>query len=466
MPVQSKFERKGFCAEPDYRSGPERDRDRILFSSALHRLAGISQIVNSIDLSGFHNRYQHTIKVAQVGRRLAESLIQKNKDQALLLGLNDDVVDIVEAACLAHDLGHPPFGHVGEETLNSLAERTAYDTDGRLSVNPQRATVPTYHSENCFEGNAQTFRILTKLAVRFPERGMNLMRATLSACLKYPWLRDGSDPKKRKKWGAYSSEFDDFLFAREHCPGEQQTVEAHIMDWADDIAYSVHDLEEFHRCNFFDWPLILAQSNAERIVEGAQARWFGCPDDAEDRLYRALNRIRSLAKLYPRVFEERYVGSRWQRYELRNLNSLLVSRYIGCVDLEERSELKTGLYVPDNYYDEVLILKEFTKQFVLTDPSLLAQQMGHRKIVTDLYKALIEDINNCWSTLDDANPVERTAVYSIVPERLRYLWEFRDENPIRFALDCIASLTEQEALEWHGRLSGTSSKSVLDPIVQ
>ncbi|MFQ1702252.1 deoxyguanosinetriphosphate triphosphohydrolase family protein [Loktanella agnita] len=464
MGVNSKYDRKGFFAQSDYRSGPERDRDRILFSSALHRLAGVSQIVNASDLSNFHTRYQHTIKVAQVGRRLAEALCAKDEDRCMKLDLN---ADIVEAACLAHDLGHPPFGHVGEHTLNDLAQRTSFDPSGQLRVGPIQESGTAFSVTNCFEGNAQTFRILTKLAVRFPDRGMNLMRATLAACLKYPWLRDGNDHKKKGKWGAYHSEKEQFEFARELETGEAQTIEAHVMDWADDIAYSVHDLEEFHRCNFFDWREIFHPRGRSRIVEAAERRWFNSPADARDRLSRAFDRVESLSLLYPRVFCERYTGSRWQRYELRNLNSLLVSRYIEGAYLVDTSDSPTGMLVPDNHQEEVLILKELTKQFVLTDASILSQQRGHKRIISKLYTAMVEDVNAYWIGRDENDSLEDYRMLnSIVPERLRYLWAFCDNNPVRFILDCIASLTEAEAMEWHRRLEGTSSNSILDPIMQ
>jgi len=154
----------------DQRGPFERDRDRLLYSSAFHRLSGVTQIVRAGEEDVFHTRQQHTFKVAQVGRRLAQRCVVDYPKAAKALGLDPEVV---EAACLAHDLGHPPFGHAGEETLDKLVEK-AGDPDG-------------------FEGNAQTFRVVTKLSVRYDLcPGLNLTRATLAACLKYPWLRDRS----------------------------------------------------------------------------------------------------------------------------------------------------------------------------------------------------------------------------------------------------------------------------------
>lgn len=168
-------------SKDDQRNRFARDRDRILYSSAFHRLSGITQIVRAGELDIFHTRQQHTYKVAQVGRRLAENVLAKQKDVAEAVGVHPEVV---EAACLAHDLGHPPFGHAAETVLDGLVQKP--DTDGKVKGDTDG-----------FEGNAQSFRILTKLAVRYDEQlGLDLTRATLAATLKYPWLRDHSDEKR------------------------------------------------------------------------------------------------------------------------------------------------------------------------------------------------------------------------------------------------------------------------------
>jgi len=215
------------ASETDQRLPFERDHDRILYSSYFQRLAGITQIVRAGEEDTFHTRQQHTHKVAQVGRRLAQNLVRTAKEKGIACNAIDP--EVVAAASLAHDLGHPPFGHKGEDTLDELV-RTAGDEG--------------------YEGNAQTFRIITKLAVRWHDTpGLDLTRAVGCAVLKYPWLRDSKNESKSKKWSAYHSEKEVFDWAREGHTKDVQSPEAELMDWADDIAYSVHDLEDFHRCN-------------------------------------------------------------------------------------------------------------------------------------------------------------------------------------------------------------------------
>ncbi|WP_247394752.1 MULTISPECIES: dGTP triphosphohydrolase [unclassified Bradyrhizobium] len=414
----------------DQRSRFERDRDRILYSSAFRRLAGITQIVRAGEADVFHTRQQHTIKVAQVGRRLAQKCIADAPELASTLGVH---AEVVEAACLAHDLGHPPFGHVGEHVLHELVVK--HDPDG-------------------FEGNAQSFRILTKLAVRFDEcQGLDLTRATLAACLKYPWHRDTKLPGRTKKWGAYQADREDFAFAREFFAHDAKTPEADLMDWADDIAYSVHDLEDFHRCGALPWHRILAGDQSEQIVSRAVANWFAAPADAAGRLREALRSLHGfIAGSFAQLITEPYDGARHQRQQLRTMTSKLIGRYIRAARLQEPDVTGKAVVIAPEEADEVLILKQITRDYIINNPSLAAQQKGQERVLRTLFEYLFED--------------SQTTIPKYLPQRLKYLWLEGDETPARFVADCIASLTEAEALGLHGRLHGYASGSVLDPIVR
>ena len=213
--------------EQGRRNSFQRDRDRILYTSAFRRLAWVTQVVSSEEGDPFHNRLTHTLEVAQIGRRLAEKFRGEQPEIAGALGDIDP--DVVEAAALAHDMGHPPFGHIAEEKLQECMNGVGV-CDG-------------------FEGNAQSFRIVTKLAIRHSEiDGLNLTSATLNAILKYPWLWRDRPEKYDKKWGAYITEKEEFEWARRLGPAEGvKSVEADIMDLSDDIAYAVHDVEDFYR---------------------------------------------------------------------------------------------------------------------------------------------------------------------------------------------------------------------------
>lgn len=234
----------------DNRHEFQRDRDRVLYSAAWRRLGHVTQVVSPTEGIVFHDRLTHTLEVAQIGRRIAERLVSIESEEKVnkLGGLNPDVV---ETAALVHDLGHPPYGHAVEAELDRLV--SDYNHDG-------------------YEGNAQSFRIVTKLSRRHSLfSGLNLTRASLNAVLKYPWQRaqtngdgvqhDSNGVNRYKKWGVYDTELEDYCWAREIVPHDKdkRCVEAEVMDWADDVAYAIHDMEDFYRAGLI--PL-------ERFIDG------------------------------------------------------------------------------------------------------------------------------------------------------------------------------------------------------
>lgn len=413
----------------DQRTEFERDRDRILYSSAFQRLAGITQIVRAGEADIFHTRQQHTVKVAQIGRRLAQSVVASQETEAAHHGIDPEVV---EAACLAHDLGHPPFGHIGEKALHTLVQKNG-DTDG-------------------FEGNAQSFRILTKLAVRFPDNdGMDLTRATLAASLKYPWFREHTGTKS-KKWAAYRSETEDFNFARQFHPGDQKTAEAELMDWSDDVAYSVHDLEDFHRCNAIPWASVFGTSDL--IVQHVIAASGDKTKAFETRIKKAYGRLhKHIWGTYSSLLTQPYDGGREQREQLRRMTSQLIGKYIRSIELSPIGSPGRTVTFDEDAVDEVRILKQITRDYIIASPTLAAQQHGQRRIIEDLFDDLYK-------------ACEKKDYPDFLPVRLRYLRPIAGSSTARFVSDCIAGLSEREAIGLHGRLRGTATGSVLDPIVR
>jgi dGTPase len=204
-----------FCNESNYgdgRTGSQRDRDRILYSAPFARLAEITQVVSPEFGYVFHNRLTHSLKVGQIARRISERCLREQPNEASLLGVDPDSA---EAAGLAHDLGHPPFGHIAEYELDRLLRNSGL-TDG-------------------YEGNAQSFRIVTRLAASDarddtdnPIMGLNLTHRTLNGILKYPW--PSGSPHSPRKWGYYDSERDIFEWVRRGQRQLERHAIAEIMD--------------------------------------------------------------------------------------------------------------------------------------------------------------------------------------------------------------------------------------------
>ncbi|WP_103255958.1 deoxyguanosinetriphosphate triphosphohydrolase family protein [Tabrizicola aquatica] len=420
------------ASEDDQRHPFQRDHDRILYSSYFHRLAGVTQIVRAGEEDSFHTRQQHTHKVAQIGRRLAQNLVRKATSNGIACPNIDP--EVVAAASLAHDLGHPPFGHKGEYTLNRMLQD---------------------QGEEGYEGNAQTFRIITKLAVRFDDRpGLDLTRAVSCAVLKYPWLRDEGSRDKSKKWSAYRSEAQEFNWARAGQPTDRQSLEAELMDWSDDIAYSVHDLEDFHRCNLIPWHKVLNDSEErERIISQTISKWHEKPENAPQLLSDAFESLKEQLALYGEVLQERYDGSYALRLGLRQMTSALVGNFILQTDLLSPPKI----YVPPETRHSVLLLKTMARDYIIANPALAAQQKGQERIIRELFGMIIEDTR--WG-VDGSHKLP-----DYLPKRMSYLTDF-SKTVQRFAADCISSLTEREATRLHSRLVGYEGGSVLDPIVR
>ncbi|SDX16922.1 dGTPase [Tritonibacter mobilis] len=416
----------------DQRRPFETDHDRILYSSYFQRLAGVTQIVRAGEEDIFHTRQQHTHKVAQIGRRLSQHLLRKCEERNIQCPQLDP--EVVAAASLAHDLGHPPFGHKGEYTLNDLVQQAG---------------------EEGYEGNAQTFRIITKLAVRWNETdGLDLTRAVACGVLKYPWLRDAHNPNKSKKWSAYASEKDEFEWARKGQKEDVPSPEAALMDWADDIAYSVHDLEDFHRCNLIPWTKILNDQDEQlQIVHRTAKKWHGGPENAIEVLQEALAQLIEQLDLYQEILQQRYDGSRSVRVGLRQMTSALVGNFI------QQTKLKwpMSIDVPPETERKVLLLKTMARDYIISNPSLAAQQKGQERILRELFQMIMND--TCWGDVGNRK------VPNYLPPRLEYLIDL-SESLARFVADCLSSLTEREISRLHSRLVGYEAGSVLDPIVR
>lgn len=417
-------------ANGDSRAAFQRDRDRILYSYAFRRLAGVTQVVHSGEGHLFHNRLTHSLKVAQFGRRVAERLIAADAPGVAGAGIDPDVV---ESACLAHDLGHPPFGHVAELELNEQLTN-AKVADG-------------------FEGNAQSFRILNRLAIRQTQyRGLNLTRATLNATLKYPWgYEPGGD--RQRKWGYYISEKPVFEWAHQPNPHDGvRSLEAELMDWADDVTYAVHDVEDFYRAGIVPLDRILSGAlERDRFLDRAKKEGVD-PTKAEALLS-------ELGDAAPDEVKGPFDGSTAQRAALNSFSAVLITRYNTAVSIDD-GKLKI---VPEAK-DEVKVLKTLMKVYVFNNPALVAQQYGQRSIVRHLFEVLFDAVQRKSDTSGLVPMSYRDLVKEVDDQGLKDLDDKRERA--RIVADLVSQMTEQQAISFHQRLTGTASGSIIDRIVR
>lgn len=405
----------------DRRSPFARDRGRVLHSAALRRLAGKTQVVGpdeDAEVTGVpRTRLTHSLEVAQIGRGMAEDL-----------GADPDVVD---TAGLAHDIGHPPFGHNGERALHAITA----DAGG-------------------FEGNAQTLRILTRLEPKMLDdshdgsgdcRGLNLTRGVLDACLKYPWPRRAGI----RKFGVYADDLPVFTWVREGAPADHRCLEAQIMDWADDVAYSVHDLEDGILAGriVLGW-LARPAERAGLAALAAEAFSSASPRDLED----AAGTLAELPSVRAAAAHGAHDGSLAATAALKRLTSELVGRFVtGTVEatLTELGDdvvpagYDADLVVPAPLGAEVAVLKAAALRWVMRDPARLAVQARQRDVVTELVERLVASAPH---TLDPA----------FVPA-----WEGADDDAgrLRAVVDQVAVLTDAGAERWWARLRDQSSRN-------
>jgi dGTPase len=393
------------------RSDFARDRARLLHSSALRRLAAKTQVLSpAAGLDFARNRLTHSLEVAQVGRELASSL-----------GLDPDVVD---TACLAHDLGHPPFGHNGERALNDWSR----DIGG-------------------FEGNAQTLRVLTRIEPKVfgPDGrsyGLNLTRASLDASCKYPWPEsDGvPDPSGRSKFGFYADDVDAFDWLRRDAPARRLCVEAQVMDLSDDIAYSVHDFEDAVVGGYIDVASLGARVNHDELVDSMFA-WIG-GELSHAELVAAFDRLDNLE-----VWLDTWDGSRAAQGRLKNLTSQLIGRFLGSAVAATRAaypgesliRFSAKVVVPRDIQAEIAVLKGIVAANVMSTNARRPLYTRQRSILGELADVLV-------ATGPENLDPGFAADWSDAPT---------DAARKRAVVDQVASLTDQSAIAWHERLCST-----------
>ena len=388
----------------------ERDRARVLHSSALRRLGEKTQVLGPTSDDFVRTRLTHSLEVAQVGRELGKEL-----------GADPDVVD---AACLSHDLGHPPFGLA----LNELAREIGG-----------------------FEGNAQTLRIVARLEPKVIGQdgpaGLNLTRATLDAICKYPWARgEGPDPvKSQRKFSVYEDDRPTFDWMRQGIPAGKRCLEAQIMDLSDDIAYSVHDMEDAVATGKMDLERLRSDSHTQGVIESTM-KWYGT-SICEDDLYRAFERLVTMPE-----WMASFSGSYADLAALKDLTSELIGRFSNATvsaTREVAGDQPLGRYlaelvVPANTRAEIQVLKGMAVHYVMSPRESEPVYYQQRTLLNDLVDALV-----------NAGPE-----YLEPPFAAQWRSTTDEGQRLRVVIDQVSSLTDISASRWHARMCGMLSSQL------
>jgi dGTPase len=438
---------------PDYRHPFARDYDRLVHTSAFRRLQGKTGVVAPGEGDFFRTRLTHTVEVAQLSRRLGWKL-----------GAHPD---LVESAAIMHDFGHAPFGHVGEEELDLAVDDTA------LAWGLDPAEVGGY------EGNAQTFRlVVARLTGSTAAPGLGLTRATLDAAIKYPWERgEVSD----RKWCFFPTERDAAVWVRAPVPDErrhQRSFEAQVMEWADDVAYAVHDLEDFYLAGLLPLAL-LAQSTeargrvAARLVARRRSRGKLAQASTDDPTrYTGEELARALEELFTqpdgpfegfRGLSGEFDGSSESRQALRLMRKRLINRLVHSVTVRDPSA------PPRRHYNDLAIpkdarlvddvLRDLLWVFVIEHPRMATYQHGQRRVVRELFDLHAQAVS---ASRADPSIFPRDLQETLTPLLAASDRAAADVEVLRLVADHVGELTDDGAARLHRRLTGHVDRGFSD----
>ncbi|MEW6195005.1 MAG: dGTP triphosphohydrolase [Bacteroidota bacterium] len=401
--------------DDDYRSLFQIDRDRIIHSSEFRRLQGKTQVFLPGEYDFYRTRLTHSIEVAQIGRSICNFLLSKEKNW-----LDENYYvdpDLVESICLAHDLGHPPFGHSGERTLNALMK-----------------------SHGGFEGNAQTLRLITEIFYRQDDhyRGMNPTRAFLDGILKYKSAYSKFDSPENHFIYNEQQKLIDFVLGTKKLPKELsnpekfnqfQSIECQIMDWADDTAYAINDLVDSISGGFINIAKLL--------------RWQeeNCKDGFENGIVDEIIEWIKTSKFKPKF-------------------GALIGTFVRSCSLRTR---KTFLNDKTNRYQYVLVIdpgilkraklyKKISVDLVFQSSQLHQVEFKGNKMIESMFKVLKEnyvDHMNSIKLLPDFND-------NIIRK------EKNKKARARLICDYIAGMTDSYAMKTYRRLFDPDYSSISD----
>ncbi|MEO7006260.1 MAG: dGTP triphosphohydrolase [Terrimesophilobacter sp.] len=469
------------------------DLERIRFSPYFSRLSAVTQVIPQAG-SGtvVHNRLTHSLKVTAVARSIAVSLRNRGGkawDTITELGGCDHIV--VQAAASAHDLGHPPFGHLGEQVLDRLARQRLGLADG-------------------FEGNAQTFRILTELDnCHASERGLNLTVAVRAAVLKYPWSRDDwrhgdAGPAHQLprgvgidrdlgavKFSAYALDAAELAEVKSRYPQigkHQQTIECSVMDIADDIAYSVHDLDDFYRAGVLQYPTVAAeldgwldnQAALSRLDNATLESNLRTPGHSLERAWRLTAQkdgwiadegefqdavLRVKEGLVESLLSTPFDGGAAAERRVTAFTHHWIDRLKDAIEVEAQPNIRSGhVRLARDAWHDVVVLKFVHTRFVLDRADLTIYQRGQARVL----ESLVEGFHAWLADPNDAPRAPRRLLDSVEATIDSYAELQRTEphhgdyvvrlGRARAIIDYIASFTDAQAMTAAALIGGTSDR--------
>ena len=377
------------------RSAFEIDKGRIVHSSAFRRLQGKTQVLGVGERDFYRTRLTHSLEVAQIGRGICNEVANPEDFQI--------DTDLVEAICLAHDIGHPAFGHSGEAFLNKMI----FEHGG-------------------FGANAQNLRVVTFVETKRKEGGLNLSRAALDGLTKYPVLFKKEEFEHKKPEFVYSDHAELLAWIKTGVRNQRlRPVECEVAEWADTLAYSVNDIEDNFRAGLIDFTEM--EHRADEIAEECKKYEV----TGEEIVERARYLQRKLV-VEPETLRERKAA-------LKSWTSETIFLLIkGCKFLlrnehEPSNRYRYGLVVPEENIRQSKVLKATALVLAFRDPRVVTLEYKGKKILGKLYESFCDDP-------------------TLLPRDFQELISKNPSKTKRIVADFVSGMTDSYAGEYYSRL--------------
>jgi putative dGTPase len=417
----------------DLRSDFERDYHRILSSASFRRLQDKTQVFPLEKNDFIRTRLTHSIEVSSFARSLAQSvgdeIIKNNLDSDFGHEEANGIANILASSGLLHDIGNPPFGHFGEDTIRAWFEKNLKEIEIKDFDGKYRKLCEILNEQMCndfiyFEGNAQAIRVVSKLHFLVDENGMNLTFALLNTLIKYPVNSLNIDRKsgdiKTKKMGYYYSEkelFENIVKSTGTYDSKTGEVYRHpltfLLEAADDIAYCTADIEDGMKKGFISF---------ENLIESLK---INVPED--ERLYKNLMSYKDYAKKKKYDSPELYAVQRWIVSIQGIFISSVVNSFIKNYDLIMNGEFKTDLFKGTEAEKLLNVLKKLAFKEVFEAKAILKMEIAANNIINYFLTNFVNSVLY-WDTPYEEKMAGIDSKYiAILSENQRHIYKYYSE---------------------------------------
>jgi len=414
----------------DIRSAFQRDYDRLIFSSAFRRLQNKTQVFPLPGSVFVHNRLTHSLEVASVGRSLANLLVDHilKTDNSTDRTLIEQIPTIVSTACLAHDLGNPPFGHSGEATISEFFI-------DKESVFKEKMTDTQWADLINFDGNANAFRLLTHTYNGKREGGFGLTYSTLASVVKYPYK--AIDSPKRNKFGYFNQDIEAYIDISESLglKSKEKNMRhplVYLVEAADDICYQIMDIEDAYKLH------ILSFQEAFTLLSGFS---YFMSDEQKNNFQKTINNLNDNNEkiAYLRALSINTLVNECIKTFIINESDIMNGTYTSSLLKDISSEANTAMKA----------IQKISIERICNHSTVIEIEISGHRII----HSLMEDFT---AAVLRPEKFSSEKIINLMPQQYRVSEESSMYDKLLSVVDYISSMTDIYALELYRTIRGIS----------